>query len=541
MIQKTVKYIAPTITEKSDPKKSYRQERVAAYCRVSTKQDEQLNSYEAQKNYYTEKINREPKWCLAGIYADKGITGTSTKNRDAFNKMIRDCKRGKIDKIITKSISRFARNTVDCLKYVRLLKELNIDIYFEEQGIHSIDRGSEFYITIYGSIAQSESENISANVRWGKEQSAKEGNVAFSYSSFLGYRRGKDGNPEIVKEEADIIKMIYNDYLKGESLVTIANHLTAQGILTPLKKSKWNAQTVRSILSNEKYAGDALLQKTYVSDFLTKKVKVNHGERAMYYVENDHPAIIDRNTFNKVQEELARRAGKRKVKYVGTKTQQGKYSSKYALTELLICGECGTPYRRCTWTSRGNKKIVWRCISRLDYGKKYCKHSPSIEESILHNAIMEAILETAKKNSKLLQTLKQHISLGLMEEDISDNSFELQTRINEIDIEFQNILNEINTENVDDDSRESLMVKLLTEKNELKTKLENLQSHEKNKQQLTHRLDEIYAVIDSLKNHPLTYNDQFIREVLECVIVESQDKIKVIFKDGTNIDVSLPH
>lgn len=274
-------------------------------------------------------------------------------NRVAFTKMIRDCKKGKIDRIITKSISRFARNTVDCLEYVRMLKELNIDVYFEEQGIHSIEPGAEFYITIYGSIAQSESENISANVRWGKEQAAKEGKVIFSYQSFLGYRQGADGQPEIVQEEAEIIKIIYDKFLKGDSLITIANYLTEQGILTPLKRNKWSSQTVRSILSNEKYAGDALLQKTYTVDFLTKKVKTNSGERAMYYVENNHPAIIDRNTFNKVQEELARRSGKRKVKFVGTKTQQGKYSSKYALTELLICGECGTPYRRCTWTARG--------------------------------------------------------------------------------------------------------------------------------------------------------------------------------------------
>ena len=201
MAQKTVRYIAPTVTAQSNIKNPYHQEKVAAYCRVSTKQDEQLNSYEVQKQYYTEKINSDPKWCLAGIYADKGITGTSTKNRDEFNKMIRDCKKGKIDRIITKSISRFARNTLDCLKYVRMLKEINVDIFFEEQGLHSTDPGAEFYITIYGSIAQSESENISANVRWGKEQAAKDGKVAFSYGRFLGYRKGANGQPEIIPKK----------------------------------------------------------------------------------------------------------------------------------------------------------------------------------------------------------------------------------------------------------------------------------------------------------------------------------------------------
>lgn len=539
MAQKVVRYIAPTITAQSDLKKQYQQERVAAYCRVSTKQDEQLNSYEVQKQYYTEKIRNEPKWCLAGIYADKGITGTSTKNRDAFNKMIRDCKRGKIDRIITKSISRFARNTVDCLKYVRLLKELNIDIYFEEQGIHSIDPGAEFYITIYGSIAQSESENISANVRWGKNQSAKEGKVSFAYKNFLGYRKGKDGKPEIVPEEAETVKLIYDEFLKGNSLGNIANDLTSRKILTPGKKEKWASSTVRSILSNEKYIGDALINKTYVVDCISKKVKSNNGERPKYYVENNHPAIIDRNTFNRVQEELARRASKRKVKFVGTKTQQGKYSSKYALAELLICGECGSPYRRCTWTTRDkNKKIVWRCISRLDYGKKYCKHSPSIEEDVLHNAIMSAILQTAKENPTLLKKLKSHIAMGLNME-IDDNSIELQIRIAEIDEEFGRLINETTSDNENDSGRDLVMEKLLAEKIKLKQKLKEIETLKIKKQFTETRLDEIYSVIDLLQNHPLAYDDQFVRDMLECIVVESKDKIKVIFKGGLETSTNM--
>lgn len=488
-----------------------------------------------QKQYYTEKINSEPKWCLAGIYADKGITGTSTKNRDEFNKMIRDCKKGKIDRIITKSISRFARNTVDCLEYVRLLKELNIDIFFEEQGIHSTDPGAEFYITIYGSIAQSESENISANVRWGKEQVAKEGKVSFAYSNFLGYTKGADGQIQIVPEEAETVRIIYDRYLKGDSLKVIADYLTNQGILTPMKKQKWSSQGIRSILSNEKYAGDALLQKTYTVDFLSKKVKANNGERPKYYVENNHPAIIDRNTFNRVQEELARRSGKRKVKFVGTKTEQGKYSSKYALTELLVCGECGTPYRRCTWTARGQKKIVWRCISRLDYGKKYCKHSPSIEESVLQNAIMDAIMKTAKENADVLKILKSHIAMGLNADDINDNSIELQIRIAEIDAEFSKLITSTNIENENDDGRETLMEKLLTEKNQLKKQLEEIELLKKNKELTMSRLDKIYSTIDLLRNHPITYDDQIVREILDCVVVESKEKIKVVFKGGIEI------
>ena len=206
---KKVRVIEANKTAEESIKEKYLQKRVAAYCRVSTQQEEQLNSYAVQVKHYTDRINSEPKWKLVGIYADKGISGTSTKNRDEFNKMIRMCKRGKIDMIITKSISRFARNTVDCLKYIRLLKDFGVDVFFEEQGIHSMSNGTEFYITVYGSLAQSESENISANVRWGKEQSAKEGNIQFRYKNTLGYKKGIDGNPEIVPEEAEIIKYIY--------------------------------------------------------------------------------------------------------------------------------------------------------------------------------------------------------------------------------------------------------------------------------------------------------------------------------------------
>ncbi len=255
----------------------------------------------------------------------KGITGTSIKKRDEFNKMIHKCRQGKIDMIITKSIARFARNTVDCLTHTRMLKDLGVDVYFEEQGIHSTDPGAEFYITIYGSIAQSESENISANVKWSKAQSAKDGKVSFNYKRFLGYRKGEDGNPEIDPEQAAIVRLIYEKFFAGDSYSTIAKYLMENGILTPAGKEKWCETTIRSILSNERYKGDAVINKTFITYCLTKKVQVNNGERPKYYVENNHSAIIDAAPFGRVQEERARRSGKRKIKQVGTKTEQGKY------------------------------------------------------------------------------------------------------------------------------------------------------------------------------------------------------------------------
>ena len=532
--EKVVRYIAPKANVDEEVKNKYRQKRVAAYCRVSTQQEEQINSYEVQTRYYTEKINAEPKWKLVRIFADKGISGTSTKHRDEFNKMIRMCKRGRIDMIITKSISRFARNTVDCLKYIRLLKDINVDVFFEEQGIHSIEKGSEFYITVYGSIAQSESENISANVRWGKEQAAREGKVSFQYKNFLGYRKGADGEPEIVPEEAETIRYIYRRFLAGDSYQTIMENLQNKNILTPSGKTTWRYGTLHSILTNERYMGDAVINKTYTVDCISKKTKRNNGERAKYYVENNHPAIIDRVTFGKVQEEVARRSGLQKVKQVGTKTELGKYSSKYALTELLVCGECGTPYRRCTWTSCGNKRIVWRCISRLDYGKKRCHDSPTMGEEELHRAIMRAVQTVAMQNIKLLQTLKSHIATTVKCDDSEDKKLEIKVRLAEINEEFQKAMSLVS---VDDDNNvviEQRLTELIMERDMLNKELAKYAENENSSAQS--KINEIVRLTDILENQPMQFNDELVRQILQCVVVESKDLIKVIFNDGTEID-----
>ena len=279
---KSVRTIPATIDIQSVIHQSHRRLRVAAYCRVSTKQEEQLNSYEVQKKYYEDRIRTEPKWSLVGIFADKGITGTSMKKRDEFNKMLRLCRKGKIDMIIVKSISRFARNTLDCIAITRRLRKIGVDVYFEEQNLHSIEPSSEFYISIYGSVAQSESENISANVKWGKARSAKEGNVPFHYKHFLGYRRGVDGSPEIVPEEAEIVRTIYDRFLSGDSFGGIIKYLEEQKIPSPSGLEKWQYSTIQSILSNEKYKGDAVINKTYIEDCISKRVRINHGERPKY-------------------------------------------------------------------------------------------------------------------------------------------------------------------------------------------------------------------------------------------------------------------
>ena len=533
-----IRYIPAKITPQEQAASQYRQVRVVAYCRVSTKQEEQLNSYDAQKAYYIDKINAEPNWKFVGIFADKGITGTSIKHREEFKKMIKLCKQGKVDMIITKSISRFARNTVDCLTHTRMLKALGVDVYFEEQGIHSTQPGAEFYITIYGSIAQSESENISANVKWGKEQSAREGKVPFQCKYFLGYRKNEQGEIEIVPEEAEIVKLIYRSYLEGDSIHGIKLKLESMGIKTPRGSATWGHGIIASVLTNEKYIGDVIINKTYIEDCISKKVRINNGERPKYYIENHHPAIIDRQTFARVQEEMARRNSKPKVRQKGTKTQLSKYSSKYALTELLVCGECKTPYRRCTWSHHGKKKVMWRCVNRLEFGKKYCHDSPAVEETLLHEAIMRAIQKTALENTRVLKTLKNHIAMGLSADDVEDNSLDLQIRIKEIDEQFQTMLNSVSSETVDAFDADGVAA-LMQERNTLQLQLAKIAEQKHKRKNVEPRLDEIYAIIDGLKNHPMQFDDKIIRQLIECVVVESKEQIKVVFVGGLEVKEKL--
>ena len=288
-----------------------RQLRVAAYCRVSTDDEEQLTSYEAQQNYYTDKIMTNREWTMAGIFADEGITGTSARKRPEFLKMIRLCKQKKIDIVLTKSISRFARNTVDCLNYIRALRELGIAVIFEKENINTLEADSEILITMLGAFAQAESESISANVRWGKRQAMREGKTIIQYNRLYAYEKGEDGKPKIIQEQADVVRSIYDQYLSGASLRMIKDRLEAEQIPNVTGGSQWTITAIRSILTNEKYCGDVLLQKTYISDCISRKVIRNTGQLPMYLVQNHHEGIVERKTFDAVQAEMARRsAGK---------------------------------------------------------------------------------------------------------------------------------------------------------------------------------------------------------------------------------------
>ena len=378
---------------RSGKNNTMRKMRVAAYCRVSTEEEEQQGSFETQKLYYTEKINSTSEWELAGIYADDGISGIHTKKRDGFNQMIQDCKKKKIDLILTKSISRFARNTLDSIQYVRMLKAIGIAVIFEKENINTSTMNSEMILTVLSAFAQAESESISQNVARGKRMGFRQGKFPFPYGQILGYRKGLDGKPEVIPEEAEVIRMIFNSYLQGASLLTIKKKLEAGGVLTARGNKKWSSESVQRILQNEKYCGDVLLQKTFIEDVLTGVSKKNTGQLPQYYIENNHEGIVTKQMFREVQAEIARRNSKSAANQ--RKRHQGRYNSKYALSERLVCGDCGSPYKRVTWNIHGRKQIVWRCVNRIEYGTKFCGSSPSIPEEELHRAILKAVQDLA--------------------------------------------------------------------------------------------------------------------------------------------------
>lgn len=384
--------------------------RVAAYCRVSTDSDEQATSYEAQVEHYTEFIQKNPEWEFAGIYADDGISGTNTKNRDEFNRMIEDCEAGTIDMIITKSISRFARNTLDCLKYIRQLKDKNIPVFFEKEAINTMDAKGEVLITIMASLAQQESQSLSQNVKLGLQFRYQNGQVQVNHNHFLGYTKDDEGNLIIDPEQAEVVKRIYREYLEGYSMDKIAKGLEADGILTGAGKTKWWTSTINKILRNEKYIGDALLQKTYTTDFLNKTRVKNNGIVPQYYVEGNHEAIIPKDIFLRVQEELVRR----RVVKTSANGKKRSYSCNHCFAQIVICGECGEMFRRIHWNNRGCKSIVWRCLSRLEPTGEEC-HARTVNETVLENVVVQAINRLLGDKSTYQAQLQQNIAKVIRE------------------------------------------------------------------------------------------------------------------------------
>ena len=513
-----------------------RQLRVAAYCRVSTDDEEQLTSYEAQQNYYTDKIMTNHEWTMAGIFADEGITGTSARKRPEFLKMIRQCRQKKIDVVLTKSISRFARNTVDCLHYIRLLKELGIAVIFEKENINTLESDSEILITLLGAFAQSESESISANVRWGKRQAMREGKVSIQYKKLYGFQRGADRKPEIIPEQAKIVAEIYRRYLAGASYRMIQDWLQEEEIPNTSGKLEWSIHGIRSILTNEKYCGDVLCQKTFTQDCISKKVVRNTGQLPMYLIQNHHEGIVDRKTFDAVQAEMARRnAGKSPSKKTAP-TGRTTYTSKYALSERLVCGECGTLYRRCTWSNRGKKRVVWRCVSRLDYGTKYCHKSPSLDEKRLQEAILTALSSVMSQKDTLIRQITGAMELELVSVPGQPLSLaDIERRLEEINVETRTIVAEAAQEGNSEEYTARLKA-LVDEAAALKKERTDIQAQYQTNSQAFQRIEDAAEVLDAQPMELAQWDESLIRQLVDTVRVISAEKIVVCLRGGMEIE-----
>ena len=403
--------IIPIISQSCDLKIEANSEiskrRAAAYARVSTERDEQVLSYESQIDYYTKLISHNPDLELVKVYTDEGISGTDTKRRKGFNSMIDDALNGMIDIIYTKSISRFARNTVDSLVAIRKLKEVGCEVYFEKENIYTFDGKGELLITIMSSLAQEESRSLSENVTWGIRKRFADGKYYMHYKEFLGYERGEDGKPKINDYQAAIVRRIYFMALQGLSLYKIAKTLTNEGIKTPMGKDVWYYSVIESILQNEKYKGDALLQKTYSTSYLTKKRKKNNGEITQYYIENGHPAIVEKKVFETVQKVLPN------IK----KTRHYERSDK--LSKKVKCGFCGNWYCKTVWKQRdGSYKTIWRCNSKFVKGNCPSPYLTSGEIENYLDLAKETILsdkDNLKKAARRLKTSNMVINAQMSE------------------------------------------------------------------------------------------------------------------------------
>lgn len=520
-------------------KAKYDQKRVAAYCRVSTDSEEQLTSYKTQMKVYSEMIAENPDWTFAGMYADEGISGTRADKRPQFQKMINDCIKGKIDLIITKSVSRFARNTVECLEYVRMLKNRGIGVIFEEQKIDTLKSDSELYLVIYAGFAQSESESMSKNITWSFRKNFENGKVNFCYKRTLGYRRGENGEPEIVEEEAEIVREIFRRFLQGETQNQIADDLRSRNYTFTGKVLKFDRSMIVGILKNERYTGDAILQKTVTIDCITKTRKRNQGEAPMYLVQNNHPAIISREIFNRAQEEFTKRKTITPASDKTSASYTGRYS-RYALTDILKCGECGSKYRRCTWVRNGQKMIVWRCVNRLDYGKRYCTKSITVEEKQLHEAIVRAIRKfSSEDNSTYIALMKATIAeaLGL---NGSDNETDiLERRIDALNRQMLELVSENVAQGKGIESCEEEFKELSNQIAMLRSRIETIRQTESGKEQYDEKVKRIQSIIDERQSEQDSYDDTLVRQMIECIKVFEGGKIEVYFGGGFMVEEEL--
>ena len=488
--------------------------KVAAYARVSTDLEEQVTSYRAQVDYYTKYIKEREDWEFVKVYTDEGISGTSTKKREGFQTMIADALDGKINLIITKSVSRFARNTVDSLSTIRLLKEHDVEVYFQKENIFTFDSKGELMISILSSLAQEESRSISENVTWGQRKRFADGKVNLPYSSFLGYRKGTDGLPEIVPEEAEIVRYIYRRFIAGLTPYKIAAELTAQGVPTPAGKEKWASRTIKSILTNEKYKGDALLQKKFTVDFLTKKQKINEGEVPQYYVENSHPAIIDPLEFDMVQNEFLRREN------VGKQ-----YSSTSIFASKMICGDCGSYFGAKVWHSNSKyRRVIYQCNSKFK-GEHFCT-TPHLYESEIQQKFLNAFSRYFEQRDVVIRNCQFVLNQLKLQ---NERNIELQAEFDEINEKLKQYITSGGTD---------------SDYNELNARYEEVTAQIDAEEQLAverkGRITKMQEILRVLRNSDFvleTFDENIWTTLVETLTVFHDGSMVFLFKDGTEIKI----
>lgn len=535
--KKTVAIIPPQMKYDKQLRVEQKTLRVAAYCRVSTLLEQQEGSYEAQVDYYTNKINSNPNWKCAGIFADDGKSATGTAKRDDFNALINACMEDKIDLVLTKSVSRFARNTVDALQNIRKLKEKSIPIIFEKEGVNTMESGGELLITILSSQAQEESRNISENTRWGLTRRFENGQISVNHKKFLGYTKDADGNLVIVPEEAVIVKRIFREYLEGKSIINIARGLDADGILTVTGLDHWHPGTIDKMLSNEKLCGDACMQKTYTVDFLTKKKIKNDGYVRQYYIEDNHEAIIPKELFHQVQEEKLRRASLHKAAITRKKNKEekekSKYSSKYILTDLMVCAECGHAYRRQIWSKYGDKTAVWRCEDRLKQGKKSrCQHSPTIKEVQLHDAIMIAINSVVENTGEFIGTFRENVIRVIGNYSTQGVTTEYDEQIEKLQQQMLTLIEDNSKQGAISEDFDDEYHQLSEQINELKTARIQVVQARKTAESYKERVKQLDKAITTVNPQVREFDQDLVKRLISYIKVHKGMKLEIQFHSG---------
>ena len=538
--ERIVEVIPATWNPTDESSREIRKLRVAAYCRVSTELEQQQSSYDIQIEYYTRHIMQNPNWIFAGVFADDGRSATNTFRRDDFNQLMDQCLKGKVDMVITKSISRFARNTVDCISWVRKLKEKNVAVYFEKENLNTLDDSTEMILTILSSQAQEESRAISTNVKWGYARKFEKGESTRQRS--YGFRKTPTGEMCIVEEEAAVIRNMARWFLDGDSLERIKHRLEEAGIETTTGKKTWSTGTIYNILTNEKIMGDVLLQKTFTADYLTKRRVKNSGQQKQYYVKNHHEAIIPKTVYYKIQEEIARRSSLKKDGTRKGKTAQGVYSSKYALTGIMVCNECGAHYRRTTWAKNGKKVIVWRCINRLEHGTKRCHESPTLKEEVIQEAIMGKLhsLSIDQEEENFLNGVKEDILRAARVVGGACTEEEIDKTIEELRDQLMDYVGMAAREHGGENWYSDRMRKLGLQISELKKRRESIREQEKIRDEYEHLDQEISRILgETGGTSGAEFDNIFIRQIVREIRVVSNDRLQIQLRTGMMLDVNL--